>query len=50
MPKLGTIQHVNSVCRALAEGGYTHRHSEVANIVINRMSNMECQRDHHAVL
>ena len=32
MPKLGTIQHIKSVCRALAQSDYTHRHSQMNTI------------------
>ena len=28
-----TILHITGACRALAEGNYTHRHSQAANIV-----------------
>jgi hypothetical protein len=32
MPKLGTIQHIKRVCRALAQSDYT-RHSQVTNTI-----------------
>jgi hypothetical protein len=31
--ELQIIQHIKDACRALAQGDYTHRHNQVANIV-----------------
>jgi S-methylmethionine-dependent homocysteine/selenocysteine methylase len=44
--KSETIQHRTGPCRALIQGDYTHRHSEVVNIVENWLSNVDYPREH----